>query len=190
MLKDLLKKTRSFRRFNVNDRVPADLLKTWVTDLRYCASGRNCQPLKYAVVASPQSCAQIFPLLAWAGYLKDWAGPEEDERPSAYLIQLLDKEIAENCLCDDGIQLQTLLLSATEAGYGGCIIKAFKNAELRQLLRLPDHLQINYVLALGKPVEKVVVEEMKNNDVRYWRTPDGVHHVPKRPACELIFAEY
>ena len=190
MLRDLLKNTRSFRRFNQNERIPAALLKTWVAELRYCASGRNCQPLKYALVSSPQACAAVFPSLAWAGYLKDWNGPEAREQPSAYLIQLIDCTIAENCLCDDGIQLQTLLLSATEAGYGGCIIKAFKNAELRQTLRLPDHLKINYVLALGKPKETVRIEDMQNGEVRYWRTPDGIHHVPKRPASELIHAEY
>lgn len=190
MLLDILKRARSYRRFDPSVPVTRQMLEAWVAACRYCPSGRNVQALKYALVTDREVCRKLFPLLAWAGYLKDWNGPEENERPTAYLVQLLDTEIAANCLCDDGIQLQTLLLSATEAGYGGCIIKAFKNAELRQLLQLPDHLQINYVLALGKPVEKVVVEEMKNNDVRYWRTPDGVHHVPKRPASELIFAEY
>lgn len=143
--------------------------------------------MKYVVVSTPQACREVFPCLAWAGYLKDWPGPEEGERPSAYLIQLLDTEIAENCLCDDGIQLQTLLLSATEAGYGGCIVKSFKNAELRTLLQLPGHLKITYVLALGKPKETVRIEDMQAGDVKYWRTPDGVHHVPKRSVQELIY---
>ena len=103
------------------------------------------------------------------------------------LIQLLDKDIASNCLCDDGIQLQTLGLSACAEDYGCCIIKAFNNAELRNLLQLPGHLQILHVLALGRPKEKVVIEEMQGGDVKYWRTEDGVHHVPKRPASELVY---
>lgn len=128
-----------------------------------------------------------FPQLAWAGYLKDWDGPEEGERPAAYLIQLLDTRIVENCLCDDGIQAQTILLGAVEKGWGGCIIKAFRNEDLRRLFHLPEELKINYVIALGKPKEKVVLEQMKGEDYRYWRDADGVHHVPKREAGSLIY---
>ena len=131
-------------------------------------------------------CGKVFPNLAWAGYLKDWDGPEEGERPAAYLIQLLDTSIVENCLCDDGIQAQTILLGAVEKGYGGCIIKAFKNESLREVLQLPEHLKVMYVIALGKPKETVVLEEMKDGDYKYWRETDGSHHVPKRALDELV----
>lgn len=187
ILTKLLQQNRSIRRFIQNDRIPVEALLRWVGNCRYCASGRNAQALKYVVVHQEEECAKVFPLLAWAGYLKDWPGPAEGERPSAYLIQFLDKDIAANCLCDDGIQLQTIGLSACAEGYGGCIIKAFDNAKLRDLLQLPENLQILYVLALGRPKEKVVIEEMQGGDVKYWRTEDGVHHVPKRPASELVY---
>lgn len=187
MLSDILKKARTYRRFDQSVKLSADLLESWVGLCRYCPSGRNIQALKYAIVTNDETCRQLFPLLAWAGYLKEWNGPEEGERPSAYLVQLLDKNLAENCLCDDGLQLQTLVLAAAEAGYGACIIKSFKNVELRQLLQLPEHLQITYVLALGKPIEEVKIEDMKEGDIRYWRTPDRVHHVPKRPTSELVW---
>ena len=187
MLKELLMKNRSYRRFYQNVRISEDELRELVALTSYCASGRNAQALRYRMVTDERVCEQVFHTLAWAGYLKDWPGPEEGERPSAYLIQLLDKDIASNCLCDDGIQLQTLGLSACAEDYGCCIIKAFNNAELRNLLQLPGHLQILHVLALGRPKEKVVIEEMQGGDVKYWRTEDGVHHVPKRPASELVY---
>lgn len=186
-LTELLSKNRSYRRFVQQDRIPLALLEEWVGHCRLCASGRNLQALKYAIVYQEEDCAKVFPFLAWAGYLKDWPGPEEGERPSAYLIQLLDQSLATDCLCDDGIQLQTLLLSACEQGYGGCIIKAFNNKELRKLLNLPGHLQILHVLALGRPKEKVVIEDMQGQEVRYWRSPDQIHHVPKRPVSELVY---
>lgn len=99
---------------------------------------------------------------------------------------MLDTRIVENCLCDDGIQAQTLLLGAVERGRGGCIIKAFKNEALREALALPDYLKIMYVIALGTPAETVVLEEMKEGDYKYWREADGAHHVPKRPVKELV----
>jgi nitroreductase len=186
-LKDLLKQNRSYRRFYQEVKISRDELEKWVEQVRYCPSGRNAQPLCYAILNTDDACEQIFPHVAWAGYLTDWAGPEAGERPSAYLIQLLDTRIAENCLCDDGIQIQTLMLSAAEKGYGGCIIKSFKNEAVRSLLNLPDYMKIMYVLALGKPKEQVVLEEMQGDDFKYWRDAAGVHHVPKRSKEELIF---
>ena len=42
------------------------------------------------------------------------------------------------------------------------------------------------VLALGKPDETVVLEEMKENNFKYYRDENDVHHVPKRSLDELI----
>lgn len=187
ILKDLLKQNRSFRRFDQGVRIPLKELEDLIEQVRFCASGRNAQPIRYVVLNTPEECEKIFPCLAWAGYLTDWNGPEEGERPVAYLLQLLDTRIVENCMCDDGIQLQTLLLGAVEKGYGGCIIKAFKNEPLRELFALPKYMKILYVLALGKPKEQVVIEDMENENFKYWRDTDGVHHVPKRSKAELIY---
>lgn len=185
-LKDLLLKNRSYRRFFQDVRIPEQELRELVGLTCYCASGRNAQPLKYAIVSREEECARVFPQLAWAGYLTDWPGPQEDERPVAYLVQLLDTRIVENPLCDDGIQAQTLLLGAVEKGWGGCIIKAFKNEALREVLQLPEYFKITYVIALGKPKETVVIEEMQGEDYKYWRDAEGVHHVPKRNPDTLV----
>ena len=186
MLKDLLAKNRSYRRFRQSERMSEEELTELVGLTRLCASGRNAQALKYVIVHDEDECARVFPHLAWAGYLTDWAGPVEGERPAAYLIQVLDTRIVEKCLCDDGIQAQTILLGATEKGRGGCIIKAFKNEALRETLALSDYLKIMYVIALGTPVEQVVLETMQTEDYKYWRDAKGVHHVPKRSVDELI----
>ena len=188
-LKELLIKNRIYRRFEQAVRIPEQELRELVGLTRLCASGRNAQPLKYKLITSENACAEIFPHLAWAGYLTDWAGPEEGERPAAYLIQLLDTRIVENCLCDDGLQAQTILLGAVEKGWGGCIIKAFKNEALRKLLQLSEELKIMYVIAMGKPKEEVVIEEMKEGNYKYWRDARGVHYVPKRDIEELIYHE-
>lgn len=156
---------------------------------RLCASGRNMQPLRYRIVENEADCAMVYPLLAWAGYFKDWDGPEEGERPSAYLVQCLDTRYGSNCLCDDGLQLQTLTLGARSLGIGACIIKAFNAPELKRILNLPDGIEPRYVLALGYPVEKPVIEDTDGTpdaDIRYFRTADGAHHVPKRPLSEII----
>ena len=154
---------------------------------RLSASAANRQPLKYILSCDPKRNVLIFPHLAWAGYLKDWGGPQEGERPSAYIIILGDKEISRSFGCDHGIAAQSILLGAVERGLGGCIIGSIRREKLRQALQIPDRYEILLVLALGKPKEKVVIETLgPDGDIRYWRDKEGVHHVPKRSLDEII----
>lgn len=187
MLRELMERTRSVRRFRQAERIEPKTLRSLVGLCRYTPSGRNAQPLKYRIVHTPEECAAVFPLLKWAGYLTDWDGPAEGERPAAYMVQCLDTDIVTDQMCDDGLQLEAILLGATALGLSGCVIKAFNAAELPRVLGLPTNLKPLYVVALGKPEEKVVIEPMPaDGSYRYWRTADGIHHVPKRAADDLI----
>ena len=187
MFKDLIRKNRSYRRFH--QEVPVDLatLRELVDLARLSASGANYQPLKYILCCDRELNARIFPHLAWAGYLKDWDGPAEGERPAAYIIILGDTEIAGSFGCDHGIAAQSIMLGATERGLGGCIMGAVARNPLRKLLKIPQRYEILLVLALGQPKETVVIETMDtDDDVKYYRDAQGTHHVPKRDLDTLI----
>lgn len=185
-LKELLIRNRSYRRFDESKRISEGTLVDLVDLCRYCASGRNLQPLKYRVVATPEECEKVFPYLAWAGYLTDWAGPEAGERPAAYIVQCLDKDLTDNPMCDDGLHLEALTLGCTSGGLGTCIIKSFDRDKLRAVLKLPENLEPLHVLALGVPVEDVVIEDMKDGNIKYWRDEKRIHHVPKRSLKEIL----
>ncbi len=185
-VREALYKSRSYRRFYQDQRIPQEDFLTMVDAARVSPSGKNIQPLKYFIVSDTDLCDRVFSTLAWAGFLTDWDGPEEGERPSGYIVQLLDTNIATATICDEGITAQSILLQATELGWGGCIIASVKRDTLREILSLPAHLQIKNVLALGRPKEQVVLEDMQDGEYRYWRTPDAVHHVPKRSLEEII----
>ena len=186
MLRDLILKNRSYRRFYQSERISETQLRDWVDLARNSASARNAQPLKYFLSTGEPLNASIFEFLGWAGYLTDWPGPEEGERPSAYIVMLRDTSIPGNYLCDDGIATQSILLGATEAGFGGCIIHAVNRSKLHELLRLTENLEVVQVLALGKPKETVVLDVIKNGEIKYWRDENQVHHVPKRTLDEII----
>jgi nitroreductase len=187
MLKDLVIKNRSYRRFDQNKTISKDILLDFVELARNSASGRNLQTLKYFISSDPLVNSKIYPTLSWAGYLKEWDGPEEGERPSAYIVMIEDTHIGKNLVHDQGITAQTILLAATEKGMGGCMIYTIKRKELAELLNLQEHLEIVLVLALGVPVEKVVIEPMPaNEDVKYWRDENQVHHVPKRSLKDIV----
>jgi len=148
---------------------------------------RNVQPLKYISVTDPAECNEITALQRWAAMLPDWDGPEEGERPTAYLIQLLDTDLAPAARFDEGLQLEALGLLASEAGYGMCIFHGYGKGDIARMYDLPTHLSINAVIALGRPMETIILEEARNpEDVKYWRDEEGRHHVPKRPLEEII----
>jgi nitroreductase len=187
MIRDLIIKNRSYRRFYEEAAIELETLKELVDLARLSASAGNVQPLKYILSSERQKNALIFPHLAWAGYLRDWPGPAEGERPAAYIIILGDKEISQNIDCDHGIAAQSILLGATEKGLAGCIIGAIRRQGLRKALAIPEGYKILLVLALGKPKEAVVIEPGGfEGDIKYWRDSEGIHHVPKRPLDDII----
>ncbi len=186
MLKDLILKNRSYRRFDQSALLPMKLLREMVEAARLSASARNMQPLRYLLFNNAADCEKIFPTLAWAGYMKDWPGPGEGERPSAYIVQLGDLDLSRDWWCDDGIAAQSMLLTAVEQGFGGCIIGSVQRERLRDILEIPEQYKIIQVLALGKPAEEVVIDEVMKGDIKYWRDENDVHHVPKRSLDELV----
>jgi nitroreductase len=187
MIRDLIAKNRSYRRFHQEERISLETLRELVDLARLSASGANRQPLKYFLSTDPETNATVFRHLAWAGYLKDWPGPEEGERPSAYIIVLGDTEISQGFGVDHGIAAQSILLGATERGLGGCTIASIQCQALSEALQIPERFEILLVLALGKPKERVVIDPVgPDGDIRYWRDADQVHHVPKRALEDLI----
>lgn len=187
MIRDLVEKTRSYRRFVQEVAIEPETLRELVDLARLSASGANRQPLKYMLSCDAERNPLIFPHLAWAGYLKDWPGPEEGERPSAYIIVLGDTEISKSFGIDPGIALQSILLGATERGLGGCIIASVQREPLRAELDIAPRFEILYVLALGKPVEQVRIEAVgPDGDIKYWRDEEAIHHLPKRSLDDII----
>ncbi len=187
MIRDLIISNRSCRRFEEGFAIKRETLEELVDLARLSASAANLQPLKYILSYEPEKNARIFRHVAWAAYLKDWGGPAPGERPSAYLIILGDTTISHNFGCDHGIAAQSILLGAREKGLAGCMIGLIQREELRRELNSPAQHEILLVIALGKPREQVVLDEVgPGGDIKYWRDNTGVHHVPKRSLKELI----
>lgn len=185
--RSLLEADRSVRRFDSSRSIEKERLLELVELTRFCASGRNLQPLRYRVVSDSEECDALFPALAWAGYYSNWDGPEPSERPVAYLVQCLDTTLTDNPMCDDGLNLQAITLGARTLGIACCIIKAFNKKMLTEALSLPDNMEPRYVLALGYPAERVrIVELLPGGDYRYFRDSDDTQCVPKRTVEELL----
>jgi nitroreductase len=187
MLRDLVIKNRSYRRFKQDIAVGRDTLKQLVDLARVTASPHNMQPLKYILSCDAETNEKIFSTLSWAKYIEDWAGPAPGERPPAYIIILGDTEISHGFERDAGIAAQTIMLGAVEMGYGGCIMGSAHQEKLRNFLKIDKRYQIMLVLPIGKPAEKSIIEETgPDGDIKYWRDSNDVHHVPKRALDDII----
>ena len=188
MLKDLVAVNRSYRRFNQDEKVSRETLKELVDLARMAGCTGNHQPLKYYLAAEPNLCEKIYPTLLWARDLPDWDGPEEGERPSAYIIVLCDQTIGKNKMWDEGIAAQTIMLGAAEKGLGGCMIGSFNRQALAEVLELDtERYAISLVLALGKPKEKVVVVPAgQDGSVKYYRDENQIHYLPTRSLAEIL----
>lgn len=187
MIKDLILKNRSYRRFYQERAVEDEVLRELVDLARLAPTGYNRQALRYFISNQQNLNDKIYPCLGWAGYLKDWDGPAEGERPAAYIVLLKDSSVGISLPQDQGFAAQSILLGAVERGLGGCFLVNVKKQQLAEILALDEKYEITAVIAIGYPKETVVVEPMKSDgDIKYWRDDDQVHHVPKLGLDDLI----
>ncbi len=192
-MKQIVLANRSYRRFDAARGIDMAVLDDLVDLARCTPSAGNRQPLRYLLCASPDMGARIYDTLAWAAYLPDWGGPEPAERPTAYIVILRDTTVAKSpdAEVDLGIVAQTILLGAAEKGLGGCMFLSIRRETLAGILALPATLTVALVIALGTPVETVVLEDLPpGGSVKYYRDAQRRHHVPKRTLAELVHARY
>lgn len=190
-LRELVSRTRSFRRFYENHPLSLTTLEDLVDTARLTASAANLQPLRYMISVNSEMNDRIFAHLAWAAYLKNWKGPDKGERPTGYIVVLGDQRRSQTSATDLGIAAQTILLGATEIGLGGCMIGSIQKDSLAETLAVPDGFDILLVIALGRPKEKIVLEQLgPEENIEYWRDDKGVHHVPKRDLDSILLGRF
>lgn len=187
-LKDLVYKNRTYRRFDESVEIDMAILEELIDLARVTSSAGNRQALKYVLVTDPQMRKSVFQNIYWARDLPDWPGPSEGERPTAYIIAFQDESISPNILWDLGLAVQSITLGAVERGLGGCQFGSFDRNKIKPALGIEDeNLKPLMVLALGKPIEKVVLEEWQpGEEIKYYRDEDGTHFVPKRTLQDIV----
>lgn len=187
MMEKLVLQNRSYRRFDATHSIPESELLRLVDLARLAPCAANLQNLRYLLIWDKKDLDIIYPHLKWAGYLRFWDGPDENERPSAYIVILSPENSAQFHQVDVGIAAQTILLGATEAGLGGCMLASVDRQAIHNAYMLPDELYVSLVIALGKPAEDVCIDPVTDpDDIEYWRDDSGMHHVPKRALTDIV----
>jgi len=190
MFSELVAKNRSYRGFNEDRRISDKEIFEILDSARIVGSAANLQPLKYYISNDRTEVEEILKLTKWAGALPELHLPKFGTHPAAFVIILQDTDIQPNTqavLIDVGIAAQTLLLSATEKGLGGLMIRNFGLQPLTDFLNLPENLIPVMVIALGEPAEKIkLVDIPEDGNINYYRDESGTHFVPKRKLEDIV----
>lgn len=185
MVFELIKKCRSYRRFDNNKPITAEQLKSFVESARYTPSGANRQQLRYSLIVDKEKRDILFSSIKLAGYLTDWAGPTEDERPTAYIVISSSSDISTVLAIDLGIASEAIALTAAESGVGACMIRSFNSEAVASVINR-DGMKPHMVIALGYPSETVILEDSVDGNIKYYRDSEDRHIVPKLPLDTLI----
>lgn len=185
--KDMYRKNRSYRIFDQNVKIEDEKLIDLIDLARYSSSRGNRQPLKYVICNNDNANEKLLKNLHWAKKIKNWSGPKDGEKPTAYIIVLGDTEISNRFLIDTGLACQNILRGAVEMGYGGCMINNFDRIKVRELLKIEERFEIMLVIALGRPKQVAYIESMSSKEnIDYWFDDENNVHVPKRAIKDII----
>ncbi len=188
MIREIIEKNRSYRKFHEEVEVSQETLKELVNLARLSGCGMNMQSLRYMLVTDRADREKVYPYIKWAAFLKDWGGPKEGQRPSAFILLL--KDTGKNSFVvqtDMGIACQSILLGAVDKGLGGCIIGALDKDKLREAFGISEELELQYVIAIVEPDQNIMIDEIElGQDTKYWEYKDGNHRVPKIRLEDII----
>jgi nitroreductase len=182
---DLIVSRRTIRQFR-QESIELGSLQKMVNAARLAPSGANRQPLEFVVVNDPEQKKRLFPLLKWAGYIAPKGNPQPGQKPTAYIVVLVNTSILKKGYeWDTGAAVENIILTAAEEGIGSCWLASIDHQALGNLLSVPSTHQIDAVVALGYPAEAPVVEDFVDS-VEYWKDETNRLHVPKRTLESVI----
>ena len=167
----LLKKNRSYRRYDPAYKVPETVLEKMVAVNALLPSAKNQQALRFKLITEGNGDDIVLP----------FPGTE----PKAFIIVCTTVPESKMLHVDVGIAVQSMLLKATELGYNGLIIGAFNAKKIEEAFALPYPPVL--ILAVGKGHEKIELTEISATESHaYYRNENGTHYVPKVRWQELI----
>jgi nitroreductase len=186
---EIVKTRRSIRRFKPK-KIERKILLELLEAARCAPSAANKQPLEYIIINEQENKEKIFEQLAWAGYVRPRRDPAPGSRPVAYIVILVNSQraLGEYSNVDAAAAIENIILTAWSKGIGSCWLGSVQREKIRELLGVPEHLEINSVVALGYPDEKPIMEDAKKDDeesLRYYLDDCDRLHVPKRILTSL-----
>ena len=189
MMEALVLRNRSCRAFDESKPISRETMTKLIDLARCTASGMNKQPLRYRILSEDADIAKMLGNCRFGSALPDVTLPPKDGKPTGFILIFADKEAGSPdtlALKDVGIAAQTILLAATELGFGGCMLGSFDPERLCADFGIADRYVPQLAIALGKPAERALLTDVCDGSLRYYRNDAGDHCVPKRGLDEVL----
>jgi nitroreductase len=140
-----LMQRRSIRRY-LPKPIPDSDLKTILEAGRQAPSAANRQPWHFVVVREQQQKRRLAE--ACSGQL--WMAEAE------VIIAGLGKPSVNEkwYLVDVAIAMENMIVAATALGYGTCWVGAFEEAQVKEVLGIPEEVKVVALTPLGTPADK------------------------------------
>ena len=183
---DVLYARRTIRKFT-QEPIPKEILTRIVEVARLAPSASNRQPLRYLIVNDTGLCDQVFPLTRWAGMLGPEGTPKKGERPTAYILLLVDAKLDWRWSAHDiGAAAQTIMLAAQDHRIGTCWMGAIDKEAIAALLGISGKYRLDTLISMGYPAERSVYED-EQGDIKYYKDEQDTLHVPKRRLEDILW---
>ncbi len=169
-LLDAVAKRRSIRTYKKQD-LPPGIIEKLLEAARQAPSAGNVQPWEFVVACTQKTKMDIS---------QGAFGQKDIQEASVVIVVCADeKRAAENygdrgrtlyCLQDTAAAIQNIMLTACSLGLGTCWIGAFKEDEIRKIIKAPENMRPVALIPVGYPNE----------------SPDAR---PRRPINEIMHKE-
>lgn len=129
------------------DPIPNAVVTKMLRAARWAPSARNRQPWHFIVIRSPETLAQIGHIASSGAFI--------GRAPLAIAVAMDNANRPE---LDAGRALQQLELAAWSEGVGGCVagIRGEENRKVKELLQVPEGMELVTVMAFGYPTDGAV----------------------------------
>ncbi len=157
---EAIKSRRSVRRYRRED-VPDELVLKVLEAARWAPSSKNRQPWSFVVVRNPVVKKELAKLAAFGGFLA--------EAPVVIAVVTDPRASPRFHEVDGSCAVENMMLAAWSLGLGTCWIGTMDREGAKQLLGVPEELNLLTVIPLGYPAEESRAPSRKSLDeLVYW----------------------
>nr|WP_322626453.1 nitroreductase [uncultured Flavobacterium sp.] len=178
---DMILSRRSIRKYT-DQQVSKELLDTIMKCAIFAPSALNKQPWEIRVIQKPEIIAEINKRFLDFAQGKEFQGSAARYREPDFSIShnapifivIAGDKTNPNAKLDAGIALQNILLSAHTLGLGTCplgtivsVLNKPENADLLELINIPDGYEVMINVALGYPAETPEAPKRHSDKVKF-----------------------
>ncbi len=164
---ELYKRRKSVRRF-LKKEVEEDKLNRLLDILRRAQSAANCQPWHFVVVKGEDK-ERLNPVFTTSGFQDAPLCIVACAEPSKAWVRKADGR--NYAWVDVTIAVTEMIGAATAEGLGTCWVAAIEPEKVKEILGIPDGIDVVAIIVIGYPVEELKVEEKNRkplSEIIHW----------------------